>query len=148
MSRSPTDDDETGIFDGQRAKRSTARGMGNRAESLKEAQSRRAVELATPTEITPARDRSEPIVVISMKTPGEVQPDEPHPTPQVPRPKLRALSEVSQSQPGNLSLGRLAPPRDAKEVRGRRLRDGLIWGSLVIIVGCIVMLAVWFLARR
>jgi hypothetical protein len=120
--------------------------MGNRAESLKEAQRRRAIELATPTEIT--ANRSEPIRVVSMKTPGEVMPDMQHPTPQVPKPKLRALSEVSQSHPKHASLGRLAPPRDAKEVRGRRVRDGLIWGSLVIIVGCVVMLAVWFLARR
>lgn len=147
--RPPTDEDtETAVFDGQglRPKRPTARGVGgNRAESLKEAQRRRAVELATPTEITGPYDRSEPIRVISMKTPEEIAPDVKHPTPHVKRPKLRSLSSVTPTT--GARMGHLAPPRDPKGVRARKLRDVVVWGSVVIIVGCAVMLGVWFLAR-
>jgi hypothetical protein len=127
------------------------RGHGEaRGESLKEAQRRRAIELATPTEITPPRDRSEPIRIISMKTPAELAAEQQAAqTPHVQRPKLRPLSEVSQQNARVTGdLGRLAPPRDAKGVRARKLRDFVVWGSLVIVVGCVVMLAVWFLARR
>ena len=172
-SRPPTSDDEaTEVYDSQRVKRPTTRGVGEtcggrelgqggtetarapssmsaRAESLKEAHRRREIHLATPTEITPPRDRSEPIRVISMKTPAELAAEQGERTPHVQRPKLRALSEVSQQNARMTGdLGRLAPPRDAKGARVRKLRDFVVWGSVVIVVGCVVMLAVWFLARR
>jgi hypothetical protein len=147
-SRPPTDDDtQTSVYDSQnlRSKKPTARGTppAPRARTPT-ARRREALEQATPTEIQPRFDRSEPIRVISMKTPADLEPKAQAKLPVV---KLRALSDVTQSQPG-LALGRLAPPRDPKEVRARRLRDYVIWGSVVVMLTCIVMLAIWFLARR
>jgi hypothetical protein len=87
--------------------------------------------------------RSEPIRVMSMKTPA----DAPAPqTPIVPRPKLRAISEITPvSKP--INLGYLAPPRDPAEVRSRRVRDLVMWSSVAVILACVVALAIWFLAR-
>ncbi|MBV8757526.1 MAG: hypothetical protein JO257_09635 [Deltaproteobacteria bacterium] len=88
-------------------------------------------------------------VAISMKTPGAApRPDEPAKTPIVPRPKLRAISEITplpNAQPQ--SLGYLAPPRDRSEVRSRRTRDLVIWSCVAVIIACGVALAIWFLAR-
>lgn len=155
--RPPTGDDDdtqTAIFDGRggvRPVKPTQRGVASHArggsEDVAEAERRRAVELATPTEITPERrDRSEPIRVISMKQPEAPRPEPAGHTPELVRPKLRALSDITPV--GGTPMGRLAPPRDPKQVRARRLRDGLIWGSAVLLVGAIVMLAIWLLARR
>jgi len=59
--------------------------------------------------------------------------------------RFRPLAEVrgAETQP---NLGNLAPPRDPRAVRARRLHDLVVWGSVVVIVGCAVMLGVWFLA--
>jgi hypothetical protein len=92
--------------------------------------------------------RSEPIQVMSMKTPHEAPAAPPPQTPIVPRPKLRAISEITplpHAQPRN--LGYLAPPRDPAEVRSRRVRDLVMWSSVVVIVASVVALAIWFLAR-
>ena len=91
--------------------------------------------------------RSEPIRVMSMKTPADA-PGAPAQTPVVPRPKLRAISEVTplpHAQPKN--LGYLAPPRDPAEVRSRRVRDLVMWSSVAVILACVVALAIWFIAR-
>jgi hypothetical protein len=42
--------------------------------------------------------------------------------------------------------GFLALPRDRREARMRRVHDYLIYGALVVIVGCVITLVVWFLA--
>nr|MBA3457346.1 hypothetical protein [Deltaproteobacteria bacterium] len=63
-----------------------------------------------PTEPAVPRDRSEPMRVISMKTPGPAA--EPKPQRVLPAVKLRALSEV-QSTPAR-AMGNLAPPRDPR----------------------------------
>jgi hypothetical protein len=138
------DDSETSIYDPTepRPRTATARGLApQRAASMQ-----KHVEIATPTQVDPVpRDRSEPIRVISMKTPAAVDTGK---QPVVVPPKqvvLRSLSELSDNR--QRPLERMAPPRDPKEVRARRLRDYVIWGSLVVIVGSIVMLAVWFIAR-
>ena len=92
--------------------------------------------------------RSEPIQVMSMKTPMDQPPQVPAQTPVVPRPKLRAISEITplpHAQPRN--LGYLAPPRDPAEVRSRRVRDLVMWSSVVVIVASVVALAIWFIAR-
>ncbi len=172
MARPPrldNDDEETSIFDDskRRPKPDTRRGHEqatipelHRAKRSNESQEefrKRAIELATPTSITPdapvpqavVHGKSEPIRVISMKTPHDPKADKqalegPRKAHVV---KLRAISELSG--PGiQVPMGNLAPPRDAKQARMRRARDYVIVGLAVVIVGCLVMIAVWFLARR
>jgi hypothetical protein len=106
------------------------------------------------TEVDPnpfGRRKSEPIQVVSMKTPDAAPAAAPGPPPQtpiVPRPKLRAISEITplpHAQPRN--LGYLAPPRDPAEVRSRRVRDLVLWSSVAVIVASVVALVIWFVAR-
>jgi hypothetical protein len=97
-------------------------------------------ERASPTD-------SQPIRVISLKAPGESSEDR-LPVKQH-RARLRRLSEVAQrarvaTPPGG--LGYLAPPRDPREARTRRLRDYVLWGSVVVLLASGVTIAVWFLA--
>lgn len=112
-------------------------------------------ERATPTVVERPRvppTRPAPpaqIQVISMKAgaaPSEpasgAAPGDPAPR----RVHLRPLSEVRRTDTPPMGLGYLAPPRDPREVRARKLRDLLVWGSVVIALGSAVMLAVWFLA--
>jgi len=159
-SRPPTDEPKTVVFDPKRlrSKQPTLRGHdgaqpaptkrpetpAERAAREKEAHRQRAIELATPTEISPL-ERSEPLRVISMKTPAELATEKQAFGAKKHFVKLRALSEVT---PTSTPLGNLAPPHNPKEARGRRVRDALIWGSAVVIVGCVVMLGIWFLAGR
>jgi hypothetical protein len=94
------------------------------------------------------KEPTTPIQAISMKTPGETpaQPDLANPpTPIVPRPKLRAMSEVAA--PRQQNLGHIAPPYDPKEARARTVRDYVIWGCVAIILASIIALGVWFAAR-
>ena len=91
------------------------------------------------------KESSTPIRAVSMKTPGT---DTKQPTPEIKKPKLRAISEVTplkHAQPQN--LGYLAPPRDPDEVRSRRVRDYVRWGCVSVILASGIALAVWFLAR-
>jgi hypothetical protein len=166
-SRPPTDEHEpTEIYDGQqrRPRTPTKKGAG--------------VEIATPTSVDPpprqqperaaseggsprmtrGAERSEPMVVISMKGPGAGAAGAAKasaeassaPVPAKLQPRLRNLSEVSPQRrtaatpPGG--LGYLAPPRDPREARTRRWRDYVLWGSVVVILAGAVMLGVWFLA--
>ncbi|MGN6110681.1 MAG: hypothetical protein ACTHU0_36600 [Kofleriaceae bacterium] len=113
-------------------------------------------ERATPTVVERPRVPPRPvqpapaqIQVISMK--AGAAPSEPtrgagpgDPAPR--RVHLRPLSEVRRTDTPPMGLGYLAPPRDPREVRARKLRDLLVWGSVVIVLGSAVMLAVWFLA--
>jgi hypothetical protein len=163
-----SDDEETAIFDSaSRGRRPTQRGhetsgghpvVKPRATpdpgEDRDAFRKRAIEITTPTAITPdaplpiapSSERSEPIRVISMKTPGADKREvaaNPHVV------KLRAISElaaVDKTPPGG--MGRLAPPRDAKQVRSRRIRDVVIWSFAVLVIGAIVTVAVFLLARR
>lgn len=144
-SRPPTDPQRTAIYDPERAPPRAGQGAG--------------AELATPTDLAapplppilpqapPASAYdSQPIRVISLKAPGEASEDRPvkqH------RPRLRRLSEVAQrarvaTPPGG--LGYLAPPRDPREARTRRLREYVLWGSVVVLLAGAVTIAVWFLA--
>ncbi|HEY5938217.1 MAG TPA: hypothetical protein VIU61_26380 [Kofleriaceae bacterium] len=99
---------------------------------------------ASPVPVKP--ERSEPLPIISMKdalsASAEKRAAKEH------RVQLRPLSEVRRAETQPQNLGFLAPPRDPKAVRIRRFHDLVMWGSVVVIVGCLVMLAVWFLARN
>ena len=83
--------------------------------------------------------------VISMKTPADLDAEEKAQR-VLPIVKLRALADLQQTPPRG--MGNLAPPRDPREARSRRVRDNIIWGSVAVIVASFVTLAIWFLARR
>ncbi|HWO25010.1 MAG TPA: hypothetical protein VNO30_39995 [Kofleriaceae bacterium] len=185
-SRPPTDE-PTEIYDGQprRPRTPTKKGAGvelgtptSLAPLPPHARPDGSVEIGTPTSVDPpprqpperaasegarprlatGAERSEPMVVISMKGAGggatgaaKALPADAAaaPAPAKLQPRLRRLSEVSPRRtaatpPGG--LGYLAPPRDPREARTRRWRDFVLWGSVVVILAGAVMLAVWFLA--
>ncbi len=88
------------------------------------------------------------IKVKSMKEPGELSSEQPADARVLPQVKLRAMSEVaSQSHAGQRSLGYLAPPRNPADVRARRTRDFIVWGSVCVILACVVALGIWFVAK-
>jgi hypothetical protein len=104
-----------------------------------------------PPEAVPvpaAAERSEPIRVISMKNrPDTDRPRDPERAPlQV---KLRSMAEVAgrRNTPA-AGLGHLAPPRDPREVRARRMRANVVWACVAIGLACAITLAIWLLAGR
>src|SRR5512138_581290 len=166
---SPVDDDdeETSIYDSgpPRPRSETKRGHETSGpfpkvgrEQLpgedRDSYRKRAIEMTTPTAITPdaplpivpQREKSEPIRVISMKTPAAKRAGT---EPQQHVVKLRSISEVASiDQTPAGGMGRLAPPREAKPVPTRRIRDVVIWTLAVLVIGAIVTAAVFLLARR
>ena len=97
------------------------------------------------------KPQAPPLQAISMKTPGQdrIVADKMRAEPELKRPKLRAMSEMSESSvviPQD-SLGYAAPPADPAHVRARRLRDIALVASLSIIVASIIALIIWFAAR-
>jgi hypothetical protein len=66
----------------------------------------------------------------------------------MPQVKLRAISELATSHTPQQQLGYLAPPRDPNEVRARRRRDFVVWGSICVILACVFALGIWFIAKR
>lgn len=94
------------------------------------------------------REAATPIKAISMKTPGSDKPAQRDTGPrEVPKVKLRALSDVHKSTAPQQSLGFLAPPADPAAARARRMHDYIVYGSLSVIVASGVALVIWFLAR-
>ncbi len=138
------EEEETEIFDSaRRPKPATQRGHDTSSRPT----SRRSQP--PPVREVAARDRSEPMRMISMKTPAEI-PDkrlEISPNPHVGPPRVRRMSEVHKTPPRGV-MGNFAPPRDVKEVRIRRLRDLVFWSLAVVVIGSLAMLAVVLLARR
>jgi hypothetical protein len=142
--RPPTDELKTAIYDSQqraRAKSPTKKGFESGQHTL---------DIGTPTEIDPPRkERSEPIRVISMKSPADLAADKKKPEAKQHNVAFRAMSDVAgQRSTPPRGMGNLAPPVNQKERNVRKLRDWLIWGSVLVIISCVVMLAVWFLAGR
>lgn len=140
----PTEDQKTGVYDSGRSRtvRPTQKGLGGPRPS--DAERRRVVELTTPTQVD--APPSEPIRVISMKTPAELAAEKREQAAKNHVVQMRAISEVSRHDtPTN--LGRLAPPRDPAGARARRVRDFVIWGSAVLLVASVVTLGVWLIAR-
>jgi hypothetical protein len=141
-SRKPPDDDAaTKIFDSQRRlKAPTQRGYERSADTT---QPEAPDEHAAPASHEDA-SASQSFRVISKKSaPGVLPTKIERPPRQV---KIRSMAEVRVPSVTH-QMGNLAPPRDAREVRSRRVRDIILWGSVTMIVACIVMLLVWFLAR-
>ena len=142
--RPPTDELETELYDSQqrtRAAKPTKRGHESGVQTL---------DIGTPTEIDPPpKERSEPIRVISMKTPAEVAAEKKKVAAKTHKPEIRALSDVvGRNATPPRGMGNLAPPMNQKERNVRRLREWLIWGSVLVIISCVVMMGVWFLAGR
>jgi hypothetical protein len=141
--RPPTDELATEVYDSQqrtRVDKPTKKGF----ESGK-------VEIGTPTDLDPPkRAQTEPLRVISMKTPAELAAEKKKRSGRQHKPQIRLLSEVvsARSATPPHGMGFLAPPADQKERNVRKLRDWLIWGSVLVIISCVVMLGVWFLAGR
>jgi hypothetical protein len=150
--RPPSEELRTEIYDSQqraRAIKPTKKGFESGEIAIPTKPD--TVEIGTPTEIDPPRkERSEPIRVISMKTPAEIAAErkgkaeaKQH------KAEIRSLSDVvGQRSTPPRGMGNFAPPANQKERNVRKLRDWLIWGSVLVIISCIVMLAVWFLAGR
>ena len=161
--RPPTDEDrKTEIYDPARARtlKPTQRGIAPHAEDVARGKARYQIEQATPTEISPPsdlpfpqeiapREASEPIRVISMKH-AAVQDTGKHQVRQH-QVQLRPLAEVKRPDRHDTpahGLGYLAPPRDPRGVRTRRLRDLVIWGCVVVMLASVVMIGIWLLARH
>jgi len=93
-------------------------------------------------------ERSEPIRVISMKDHGEA----PKPRSEDPRVplhvQLRSMAEVAGLHDAPVGLGNLAPPRDPRQARARRLRANVVWAGVAIVLACAIALAIWFVAGR
>ncbi len=146
LKRPPTDESKTDLYDSQqrtRGKSPTKRGHESGEQTL---------DIGTPTAIDPPRaERSEPIRVISMKAREDTADGEPKQKREAKqhRPAIRALSDViGKNATPPRGMGNLAPPMNQKEHNVRKLRDWLIWGSVLVMISCVVMLGVWFLAGR
>lgn len=128
----PADDDPTHIYD-----------SGRYPTTPKATQPR-------PGEPDFVREPATPIRMMSKKTPGAVSSGEIPLPPDVrvrPQVKLRAISEIANQHTPQQQLGYLAPPRDPAEVRARRQRDFVVWGSICVILACCIALGIWFLAK-
>jgi hypothetical protein len=100
----------------------------------------RAISMKTPA--TPAPE----VRAISMKTPADPAPEKaPRQRPQV---KLAASSSSASRSRVAPPVGNLAPPLDPREARSRKLRDMVMWASLVVILASIVTLVIWLIAGR
>jgi hypothetical protein len=87
---------------------------------------------AVPVESRRRLERSEPIRVISMKDHEATKP----------------RAEVAGLHDGPVDLGNLAPPRDPRQARARRLRANVVWAGVAIVLACAISLAIWFIAGR
>lgn len=148
--RPPTDQQRTEIYDSQqraRAKTPTKKGFESGEIALPKTEAP-DIEIGTPTEIDPPRkERSEPMRVISMKTPAELAAEKKKPLARQHKAEIRSLSDLAGKSAPPRGMGHLAPPVNQKERNVRKLRDWLLWGSVLVIISCVVMLGVWFLAR-
>ena len=63
----------------------------------------------------------------------------------IPQVQIRSMADLSKTPPSG--MGRLAPPHDPNQARTRKTQDVLIWGSIVVIIGSIVTLVIWLIAR-
>src|SRR5690606_27397595 len=100
-----------------------------------------------PIQVISKKATQPPIQAISMKD-RDAPPKEgaaSGSTPMLPRPKLRAMSEVTPVSQQN--LGHVAPPYDPVEARARKLREYVVWGCLSVILASVIALVVWFAAR-
>jgi hypothetical protein len=121
---------------------------------------RAQLEQATPTHVDPApvppgapvalrgARRSEPIQAISMKDRGGAQKPR-NDDQRVPlHVQLRSIAEAAGMQDSGIGLGHLAPPRDPRQAQARRVRSNVVWACVAIVLACVIMLVVWFVAGK
>jgi hypothetical protein len=93
-------------------------------------------------------ERSEPIRVISMKDHTAVaKPRSEDPRIQL-QVQLRSMAEVAGRSEAPVKLGHLAPPRDPRQARARRVRANVIWGCVAVALAGAIALAIWLVAGR
>jgi len=93
-------------------------------------------------------ERSEPIRVISMKDHTEAaKPRSEDPRIQL-QVQLRSMAEVAGRREAPVKLGHLAPPRDPRRARARRVRANVIWGCVAVGLAGAIALAIWLVAGR
>ena len=127
-----------------RAKRPTDK-LPDDATEIASRPTLREIDDAAPTRVD--LQRSEPIRVISMKdasAPRKPRTDERRAV----KVQIRSIAEARRHDTPPAGLGHLAPPRDPKKARNRRLIDNLIWGCVAIMLACAIMLAIWLVAGR
>jgi hypothetical protein len=137
--RTPTDEVPTEIFEsGEYANHRTTEAATKVGKRPTKAAPVVVPELDEPTEKT-----KEPIVVISMKTPDELEAEKHSKV--IVRPQLRAISEVHRVPAAD--LGNLARPR-IEQARRRRMLTNIGWGIAVIAIALVVAIALWFVMQR
>jgi len=105
-------------------------------------------EPAAPTELRQRLERSEPIRVTSMKDHAEAARPR-NDDARVPlHVQLRSMAEVAGRNDTPVKLGNLAPPRDPRQARARRVRDNVVWACVAVVLACAISLAIWLVAGR
>lgn len=106
--------------------------------------SMKAQEAEPVRAISMKAQEAEPVRAVSMKTPSDAAPAKaPRQVPQV---KLSASSSSASRSRVAPPVGNLAPPLDPREARSRKVRDLVMWASLVVILASIVTLVIWLIA--
>lgn len=105
------------------------------------------VEPAAPTERRQL-ERSEPIRVISMKEHTEAAGPRSDDARVPLHVQLRAMAEVAGRNGSPVGLGHLAPPRDPRQARARRVRGNVAWACVAVVLACAISLAIWLVAGR
>jgi hypothetical protein len=153
--RRPTDEVATEIYDPerQRALLGTPLSPADPPASFEDATEVTPVpgppaEPAAPTELRQRLERSEPIRVISMKDHTEAARPRSDDARVPLHVQLRSMAEVAGHNDTPVKLGNLAPPRDPRQARARRVRDNVVWACVAVVLACAISLAIWLVAGR
>jgi len=161
--RQPTDDAGATLFDADRVAATAHEAFERAATDVNPRIGFTRIEQATPTRVessapaglTARPERSEPVRAISMKDQAGAPQRRPN-EPLDPRPprvplhiQLRSMAEVSgrHDTPAG-GMGHLAPPRDARQARARRVRSNVVWASVALALAGAISLAIWLIAGR
>jgi len=160
--RQPTDDVGATLFDADRAAATARDSFEKDATDVNPRIGFTRIEQATPTQVDPAApteltaepERSEPVRAISMKDQLDAQNQRPsdqrdpwnHRVPL--HIQLRSMAEVSGRDTPAGGMGHLAPPRDPRQARARRVRSNVVWAGVAIALAGTISLAIWFVAGR
>ena len=113
------------------------------------------VESGAPTELAARPERSEPVRAISMKDQLDAEhrranEQRDQRNPRVPlHIQLRSMAQVSGRHDAPVGgMGHLAPPRDARQARARRVRSNVVWAGVALALAGTISLAIWFIAGR